>query len=167
MLLIYFEYFKIFFEAKNMKYFIYFSATGNGDYLATLLKEYGYTPIKVEMLKPMKKVGFWQILKYGGRAMMGKKEKIKDIDLSLKDDDVVVIGSPIWNDRLSTPISTVLAKFDLNKENTNFILYPAGEGTKKSLNQIAKLGFKNQPIVISYPLKKQEQAKELLKQLAK
>ena len=26
-----------------MKYFIYFSATGNGDYLAELLKEQGYT----------------------------------------------------------------------------------------------------------------------------
>ena len=31
-----------------MKYFIYFSATGNGDYLAEQLKDYGYTPVKVE-----------------------------------------------------------------------------------------------------------------------
>ncbi len=148
-----------------MKYFVYFSASGNGDFLAELLKEKGYQPIKVEMVKPIKKVGFFTILKYGGRAMTGKKEKIKDVALELKEDDEVIIGSPIWNDRLSTPINALLATFDFDKENTKFILYPAGEGTKKSFGQIAKLGFKQTPIVISYPLKKQEQAKELLKSL--
>ena len=148
-----------------MKYFVYFSASGNGDFLAELLKEKGYQPIKVEMVKPIKKVGFFTILKYGGRAMTGKKEKIKEVALELKEDDEVIIGSPIWNDRLSTPINALLATFDFDKESTKFILYPAGEGTKKSFAQIAKQGFKQTPIVISYPLKKQEQAKELLKTL--
>jgi len=148
-----------------MKYFIYFSASGNGDFLAELLKEQGYQPVKIEMVKPIKKVGFFAILKYGGRAMTNKKEKIKDIELELKEDDEVVVGSPIWNDRLSTPVNTLLTKFDFNKETTKFILYPAGEGTKKSFKQIAKLGFTQIPVVISYPLKKQEQAKELLKGL--
>ena len=54
------------------KYFVYFSVTGNGDFLASELKQYGYTPIKVEMVKPIKKVGFWFILKYGGRATFKK-----------------------------------------------------------------------------------------------
>ena len=148
------------------KYFVYFSATGNGDYLAALLKDLGYEPVKVEMVKPMGKIGFWTILSYGGKAMMNQKAKIKDVDLVLKGDDEVVIGSPIWNDRLSTPINALLAKIDFNKETTKFILYPAGEGTKKSFVQLAKLGFKQPPLVISYPLKKQEQAKELLKSLA-
>lgn len=149
-----------------MKYFVYYSASGNGDYLASLLKEMGYQIVKVEMVKPIGKVGFWKILKYGGRAMTNKKEKIKDIPLELKEDDVVVIGSPIWNDRLSTPINSLLAKFDFNKETTKFILYPAGEGTKKSLKQIEKLEFKQTPLVISYPLKKKEQAIELINSLA-
>ena len=94
---------------------------------------------------------------------MNKKEKIKELNLGLKDDDEVVIGSPIWNDKLSTPINTLLDKYSFNKETTNFILYPAGEGTNKSLIQLEKLGFKNKPIVYSNPLKNQEKAKELLK----
>ena len=147
------------------KYFIYFSATGNGDFLATQLKEKGYESVKVEMVKPMGKVGFWKILSYGGKAMLNKKANIKDLSLELKEDDEVVIGSPIWNDRLSTPINALLDKFSFNKETTKYILYPAGEKTKKSFKQIAKLGFKQTPIVISYPLKKQEQAIELLKTL--
>ena len=146
-----------------MKYFVYFSTSGNGDFIAEYLKELGYTPIKVEMIKPIKKINFFSIMKYGFRAGMNKKEKIKELNLGLKDDDEVVIGSPIWNDKLSTPINTLLDKYSFNKETTNFILYPAGEGTNKSLIQLEKLGFKNKPIVYSNPLKNQEKAKELLK----
>ena len=148
------------------KYFVYFSATGNGDFLANELKVKGYTPVKVEMVKPIKKVGFFFILKYGGRATFKKKDKIKPVALELNEDDLAVIGSPIWGDHLSTPINTLLTQFSFNKETTKFVLYPAGEGTKKSLVQIAKLGFIQEPIVISYPLKKMEQAKELLKKLS-
>lgn len=147
------------------KYFVYFSASGNGDFLASELEKKGYKPVKIELEKPIKKVGFFAILKYGGRAMLSKREKIKDISLELQNDDLVIVGSPIWNDRLSTPVLTALDKLALNKETTKFILYPAGEGTKKSLKQIEKMGFKEAPIVIQYPLKYQEKVLELIKNL--
>ena len=145
-----------------MKYFIYFSASGNGDLIADYLKNQGYTPMKVEMVKPIKKVGFFTILKYGFRAGSEKKEKIKQLNLDLKSDDEVIIGSPIWNDRLSTPINAVLDQFSFDKENTRFILYPAGEGTKKSLVQLEKLGFKQPPIIYSNPKKNQDKMQEIL-----
>ena len=144
------------------KYFVYYSATGNGDFLAGLLKEAGYEIVKVEMKKPIGKVGFFKILSFGGKAMFKFKAKIQDINLELNSDDLVIIGSPIWNDRLSTPINTVLAKYNFNKETTKFILYPAGEGTKKSKDQIKKLGFISEPVVISNPLKNLEKAKEII-----
>lgn len=146
-----------------MKYFVYYSLSGNGDLLAEVLKEYGYTPIKVEAVKPLKKPNFFTIIKYGGDAMAAKKRKIKDLALEIKEDDEVVIGSPIWNDRLSTPINTVLANYNLNKETTGFILYPAGSTTNKSRLQLQKLGFKKEPIVIQNPKKYTEKAKDLLK----
>ena len=145
-----------------MKYFLYFSFTGNGDYLASLYQEAGYTPVKVELKKPVKKVGFWTILKYGGRAGFNKKEKLKPLNVEFKNDDEIIIGSPIWNDRLCTPITTILRQMEFNKENTLFVLYPAGEGTKKSLKQILKYGYAREPIVISNPLKNQDKVKELL-----
>ena len=146
-----------------MKYFVYFSLSGNGDFIAEYLKEKGYEPIKIEMVKTPKKIGFFTILKYGGRAMSNKKEDIADIPLFIKDEDEAIIGSPIWNDRLSTPINTILDKITFNKETTKFILYPAGEGTKKSFKQIEKLGFTSVPIVISNPLKNKDKVSELLK----
>ena len=145
-----------------MKYFMYFSLTGNGDYLASLYQEAGYTPVKVELVKPVKKVGFFTILKYGGRAGFNKKEKLKPLEVEFKEDDEVVIGSPIWNDRLSTSITTILRQQEFNKENTLFVLYPAGNGTKKSLKQILKYGYTKEPIVISSPLKNQDKVKDLL-----
>ena len=145
-----------------MKYFVYFSASGNGDFIAEYLKEQGYTPVKVEMTKPIKKVGFFFILKYGGRAGFNKKEKIKELNLNLKEDDEVIIGSPIWNDRLSTPINTVLSQLELNKETTRFIVYPAGEKAVKVVKQLEKLGFKNPPIIYSYPLKNKDKIKETI-----
>ena len=53
-------------------------------------------------------------------------------------------------------------RYNFNKETTRFILYPAGEATKKSLKQIKKLGFISEPLVISYPLKKTEECKALI-----
>ena len=84
------------------------------------------------------------------------------VTLELKEDDIVVIGSPIWNDRLSTPINAVLDQFAFDKDTTGFILYPAGEGTKKSFKQIEKLGYQKQPVIVAHPLKKPERVKELL-----
>ena len=97
--------------------------------------------------------------------MMNKKAKIKEVFIDLNEDDLVVIGSPIWNDRLSTPINALLAKFDFDKEMTKFILYPAGEGTKKSFKQIEKLGFKQKPIIYSHPLKNKDKIKEMIGEL--
>ena len=149
-----------------MKYFIYFSLTGNGDFLAEELSKKGYQPIKVELVKGPKKVGFFTILKYGGRVMFKKKEQLKPIELSIDKNDEVFIGSPIWADHLSTPITTVLSMFDFNKETTGFILYPAGEGTKKSFKEIKKLGFNKEPIVISNPKKKKEAALEIFAKIS-
>lgn len=146
-----------------MKYFVYYSNSGNGDYVAEILKEYGYKAMKIETVKPLKKMNFFRIIKYGGQAMSNKKAQIIDLSLQLKDNDEVVVGSPIWNDRLSTPVNAFLAKYSLNKETTGFILYPAGKTTKKSLERIKKMGFVLPPVVVPYPKKYKEEAKELLK----
>ena len=63
---------------------------------------------------------------------------------------------------LSTPITTFVDRYEFNKETTRFILYPAGETTKKSLKQIKKLGFVTEPLIISYPLKKTEECKKII-----
>ena len=90
------------------KYFIYYSHSGNGDFLAELLTKSDVSLIKIQPKKHIKKMGFFRILKYGFLAMQGKRLPLQTLDLVLDKDDVVVMGSPIWNDRLSCPILTLL-----------------------------------------------------------
>ena len=144
------------------KYFIYFSFTGNGDYIAELMHEKGYEPVKLELVKKPNKIGFWQILKYGGHAGFHKKEKLAHVDFSLEDGDEIVFGSPIWNDRLSTPITTFMDRYNFNKETTKFVLYPAGSNSKNAIQRLQKMGFLQTPIVIVAPLNNQEAAVKAL-----
>ena len=144
------------------KFFIYYSLTGNGKFLASILEQYGYISVQIEMKKEIKKVGFFTILKYGGRVMFNKKEKLKPYFNEFEEGDEIIIGSPIWNDRLSTPIRTLLKEQQFDKDKTRFILYPAGEGTKKSLKQLQKMGFTQEPLIITYPLKNEEQTKVII-----
>ena len=145
-----------------MKYFVYYSNSGNGDYLAEKLDKYGYKAIKIEPTKQLGKMNFFRIMKYGGQAMFSKKMPIKEVALTLKEDDLIVVGSPIWNDRLSTPVNSFLDQFELNKKTTKFILYPAGKTTSKSFKQIQKLGFEGDIVVIPYPKKYIEETDKLL-----
>ena len=152
------------YQGKIMKYFVYFSNSGNGDLIAEILKQYGYKAIKVEPVKPFGKMHFFKIMKYGFQAMRNKKANIKEVNLVIKEDDEVVIGYPIWNDRLSTPINTLLADYNFDKKTTRYILYPAGNSTSKSLESIKKMGFEKEPVVVPNPKKYVDAANKLLEQ---
>lgn len=145
------------------KYFIYYSHSGNGDFLAELLTKSDVSLIKIQPKKHIKKMGFFRILKYGGLAMMGKRTPIQNIDLVLDKEDVVVIGSPIWNDRIATPILTLLDKYEFDKKTTQFVFYSGGGEAKHAIKQITKLGFEKEAIVLKQPLSNKEEAKEKLK----
>ena len=145
------------------KYFIYYSYTGNGDLLAELLTRSDISLIKVEPKKHMKKVNFFRILRYGGEAMFKKKMPIQQLDLVLDKEDIVLIGSPIWNDRLSTPILTLLDKYNFNKKTTKFVFYAGGGKAAHAEKQIAKMGFESKALVLKQPLSNKEEAEKLLK----
>lgn len=145
------------------KYFIYYSYTGNGDFVADTLKRSDLSIIKIEPKKHMKKINFFRILRYGGEAMFKKKMPIQSLDLILNKDDVVIIGSPIWNDRLSTPILTLLDKFEFDKKTTKFIFYAGGGEANHAEKQIAKMGFEQKAVVLKEPKKYMEEAAVALK----
>lgn len=147
------------------KYFIYYSNSGNGDFVAEALKRSDVSLIKVEPKKHIKKMNFFRIIRYGGEAMMKKKMPIQQLDLILDSDDVVAIGSPIWNDRLSTPILTLLDKYEFDKKTTRFVLYSGGGKAAHAEKQIAKMGFEKKAIVLKEPKKYSEEAKVLLKDI--
>ena len=143
------------------KIFVYFSETGNGDIVADYLKDKGYEIRKVEAKKKLPKVMFFQMMVGGFQAATGKRPKLKEFDTNIDKYDEVIIGSPIWFDRLAAPTNTMLDKLDLSNKKVSFILYSGGGTNINGNKQINEL-FKDAKIV---ELKQPKHHKEELDKL--
>ena len=114
------------------KLFIYYSLTGNGDKIAKYLKEKYIDIIKVKPKKELSKNRVLQILTGGFLAGINYKDELIDFNPNINDYDELIIGSPIWNGRLSTPINAVLDKIDINDRKITFILYSGSGAAPKA-----------------------------------
>lgn len=121
------------------KLFIYYSMSGNGDTVAETLREKGYEIRRVEPKKQPPKKFFLQILSGGFNAGRKYREPLKDYHADVSGYDAVVIGSPVWNGRLSCPINTVLAETALKDKNVMFVLYSGSGEAPKAEKQIRAL----------------------------
>lgn len=121
------------------KLLIYYSLSGNGDLVAEQLRKEGFCVRKVEPKKAIPKKFFWQIMAGGFAAGIGKKEPLKAYDPDVRDFDEIVIGSPVWNGRLSCPINTVLDKTDLKGKKLTFVLYSGSGDAPKAVQKIQSL----------------------------
>ena len=118
------------------KLFIYYSLSGNGDAVAENLEEKGFDVRKVGSAKQPPKKFFFQILQCGFNAGRKYCEPLKGYDADVSAYDTVVIGSPVWNGRLSCPINTVLKETDLKGKIVAFILYSGSGEAAKAEQQI-------------------------------
>ncbi|MBO7080387.1 MAG: hypothetical protein J6W64_11445 [Bacilli bacterium] len=142
-----------------MKYFIYFSETGNGDLIAEKLKEQGFEIVKVEMKRKLAKSFFFKVMQGGFLASIHAKSKINDIDLNLNLEDKVVIGSPVWNARLSSPINTILKKYEF--VNPSFLLYSGSGEAKSAVKYIDKNFHESKVLILKEPKKYPEELEKL------
>ena len=133
------------------KLFIYYSYTGNGEVVAQKMQEKGYELRKVETVKGLPKVFFFAMLKGGFQAAAKKQAKLKEFDSDVSAYDEVVIGSPIWNGRITPAINTVLANINLKGKELSFVFYAGGGEGKQALERVnkeypnAKCTFLKQP----------------------
>lgn len=118
------------------KVLFYYSLTGNGEKVAKIFKEKGYEIREVITKRRLPKSFFFLMLVGGFEAGLKIKRPIKEMDYDLKDVDEVVIASPIWNDRLASPINTLLSNLDLKEKTLSFVLY---SGSGKGAHAIEKI----------------------------
>lgn len=128
------------------KIFIYFSLTGNGDYVANYYKEKGYEIRKVITKSKYPKKMFPLMMIGGFKAATKHKDKLVDFDNNIDDYDEIVIGSPIWFDRLSCPTNTVLSKLNLSNKSVTFVLY-SGSGTSGVATKLIEEKYKGAKII--------------------
>lgn len=143
------------------KIFVYFSWTGNGDVVASYLKQKDYDILKLEMVKKLPKTGFFSMMHYGRKATFHQTEVLKPYTFDSKAYDEIVIGSPVWSDRLSTPINTFLREHDLKDQKVTVILYSMGGSSKKAkvdiLKDVAEANFYD----LKSPSKNTEELKKI------
>ena len=145
------------------KLFLYYSHTGNGDLVAEELKKQGYDIRKVEKKHPLPKSFFWSVFIGGFLSGINHKDKLKDFDTSLQGYDEIVIGSPIWNAKFSSPINTVLSTVSFEGKKVSFILYAgSGEGPK-AIERIQKEFPQSEFVVLKEPNKNPEELKKIIK----
>lgn len=130
-----------------MKLYIYYSNSGNGDVVASKMKDLGYDIRKVLTNYKLSKNLFLACMKGGFHAAIGKKAKLNNYDNNVSNYDEICIGSPIWNGRLSCPINTVLKNTNLNNKLITFILYSGSGEAKKAYKMILKK-YPNAKIII-------------------
>lgn len=141
------------------KIFIYYSLTGNGDEVAEYLKNNGYNIRKVETKEPLPKNNILRILAGGYKAMINYEDELNNFDKNIEQYDEVIIGSPIWNGRLASPINTVLKKLDLKNKKVSFILY-SGSGKAPKAKEKIRQKYSNSKIIdLHEPKKKKEELK--------
>ena len=144
------------------KLFIYYSLTNNGDIVADQLKNNGYEIRKVITKYKYPKSMFLRILIGGYKATVNKKDKLVDFDTNISNYDKIVIGSPIWNDRLCPPINSVINQLDLKDKKIDFILYSASGKASKAKEKIKNL-YGIDAIILKEPKKDEDELKKLKK----
>ena len=142
--------------------FIYYSFTGNGDVVAEELSRSGITIRKVEAKHSLPKLFFLKMMVGGFLTLLHRHARLVNFDSDVSDYGRVVIGSPIWDKRLSTPINTVLSKLNLKNKEVTFILYSASGKSPKATKTIerrfpnARIINLKEPIINEHELEKLE-----------
>ena len=103
---------------------------------------------------------FFRILVGGYKASFNKKDKLLDFDSDISNYKKIVIGSPIWNDRLSAPINSVISLLDLSDKDVSFVLYSASGKGEKAKEKIKSL-FGVDATILKEPKKHKEELKKL------
>ncbi|MBO4263045.1 MAG: hypothetical protein J5903_04605 [Clostridia bacterium] len=138
------------------KLFIYYSNTGNGDAVAERLSEKGYEIRKVTPKNNLPQTLFLKVFFGGFIAGINFRSKLLEYDGNVGDYDEIVIGSPVWNGKISCPINTVLAKTDLTGKKVSFILYSGSGEAPKAEKRLHKEYAGASIIILKEPKKNSE-----------
>ena len=143
------------------KLFIYYSLSGNGDCVAEYLSKNGFDVRRVQTAKKMPESFALQILKGGFSAGIGKKEKLKEYDRDVSGYDMICIGSPVWNGRITPAVNTVISELPLDGRDVCFILYAGGGEAPKAEKKIRKTVGGAGVVVLKEPKKDENELKKL------
>jgi hypothetical protein len=148
------------------KIFIYYSATGNGDAIASFLKQKGYAILKIDMAKPFGKSHLFKMIHYGRRSIAHSEETLAPYTVDLSTFDLILIGSPIWGGHISSPMYTFLKKNPLGDKTVIGIFYSMGGKMKKAPAELTSFCPSAKSVSIESPLANLDEMKRKIDEVA-
>lgn len=92
--------------------------------------------------------------------MTEKKDPLEDFDTDISKYDKIVIGSPVWDDRLAPATNAILDILDLKDKNPEFVLY-SGSGQAQKATEKIKALFNKEPTILKAPKKHKAELEKL------
>lgn len=120
------------------KLVIYYSLSGNTEYVADLIAKYaGADTLKIELLKELPEKGIGRILELIRFLFFRKMPEIKDITVDIDDYDVIYIGTPVWAGNMAAPMKTFFSKYKFLGKKV-IVFCTAGKTIGKTLENMKK-----------------------------
>ena len=133
---------------------IYYSRTGHtktvAEALATALQ-----CDKEEIVDTKKRSGTLGYIRSGRDATQGSLTVIEDIRSTVSEYDLVIIGTPVWAGRVSTPVRTFIHQYK-NFEKVAFFSTQDGKDAGKAFTEMETLCGMTPVSVLSIPSKEVE-----------
>lgn len=120
------------------KLVIYYSLSGNTEYVADLIAKYAVADtLKIELLKELPEKGIGRILELIRFLFFRKMPEIKDITVDIDDYDVIYIGTPVWAGNMAAPMKTFFSKYKFLGKKV-IVFCTAGKTIGKTLENMKK-----------------------------
>ncbi len=117
---------------------VFYSRTGNSKFVAEkVATELGADTEEVVDLKNRR--GWLGFVIAGYDATRGKLTKIEKTQKSSWDYDLIVVGTPVWNSRLTPAIRTYLKENDFSQKRVALFSTNEGRGSEKTLSMMKSL----------------------------
>jgi flavodoxin len=117
---------------------VFYSRTGTSKFVAEkVVSELSAETEKVVDLKNRR--GWLGFIRAGYDATRGKETKIEKTQKLPKDYDLIVVGTPVWNSRLTPAIRTYLKENDLSQRRIALFSTNEGRGGEKTLAMMKSL----------------------------
>jgi flavodoxin len=117
---------------------VFYSRTGNSKFVAeNVASELGADTEEVIDLK--NRTGRLGFLKAGYDATRSKETTVEKTKKSPRNYDLIIIGTPVWNSRLTPAIRTYLKENDLSQKKIALFSTCSGRGCEKTLAMMKSL----------------------------
>lgn len=119
---------------------VYYSGTGNTERVARRLTELTDATVEaVEVLQSPRRSGLVGLLISGYEAAFGRPTRIAEPRNDPRSFDLLLVGSPVWNSSLSSPVLSYLRRTAGALPPVAFFVTYGGRGAEQVLEQMSEL----------------------------